>query len=190
MKYECESRTWSLAAQAIRQRIRALPEFGEARASVVAAAIADCRGKDVAGLRELGGFTAVVERHIAALPERFRVDHGSKLLPSTVASELGSEVGAMRAEVQFACAEAWRTAIIAGTRVRIRPLGDEWAVAARSAFPGQAGEVTDVESFHWNGKENVPLATTVYVVKFDAEVMLHGFPRTAWRFNREELEVL
>lgn len=100
MRYESESATWGIAARTISHRIRALPEFTEARARVVAAAVVACAGRDVAGMRELGGFSAVVEREIASLPERFRVNHGSKLLPTTVVDELASDLGTMRREVQ------------------------------------------------------------------------------------------
>lgn len=87
-RYEGESRTWGTAAREISKRIRAMPEFTEARELVIAAAVAECHGCDVPAMRALGGFTAVITRHIAALPERFRAPVGSKLLPATVASEL------------------------------------------------------------------------------------------------------
>jgi hypothetical protein len=100
MRYESESQTWSIAARTISQRIRDRPDFAEARALVVAAAFAACAGRDVAGMREIGGFSAAIEREIARLPERFRINHGSKLLPTTVVCELASDVGAIRREVQ------------------------------------------------------------------------------------------
>lgn len=104
MRYESESRTWGIAAREISRRTRAMPEFQEARALVIDGAAAECRGADVAGMRALGGFTAVVERHVSALPDRFRVDCGSKLLPSSVAAELRcSEVAAMVSDVKERC---------------------------------------------------------------------------------------
>jgi hypothetical protein len=106
MRYESESRVWSTAARIIRDRVRTLPEFQEARAAVVAHAIAACRGRDVTAMRELGGFSEVLRRIVDALPERYRVNVGSPLLPSTVASELGFEIPSMRADVQFALAAA------------------------------------------------------------------------------------
>lgn len=87
-RYEGESRTWGIAAREISKRIRAMPEFAEAREIVIAATVAECRGCDVPAMRALGGFTAVIGRHIAALPDQFRTPVGSKLLPATVASEL------------------------------------------------------------------------------------------------------
>lgn len=94
----------SRAARIIRARISALPEFAEARSLVVNAAIAECRDKDVDGMRELGGFSAVVRRQIDALPDAYRVNYGSKLLPRTVVDTLKDFVPAMRGEVQWTIA--------------------------------------------------------------------------------------
>lgn len=91
----------SRAARIIRERICALPEFAHARNEVVTAAFVECRGCDVPAMRALGGFTAVIERQIAALPEKYRINHGSKLLPCTVVDTLLEFVPAMREEVQL-----------------------------------------------------------------------------------------
>jgi hypothetical protein len=104
MRYESESKTWSLAAGAVRERVRLLPEFERTRAEVVAAAVARCRGKSVAEMRELGGFSAVLESLVRALPSGCRVNVGSKLLPATVAGELVFEIASMRSDVQQALA--------------------------------------------------------------------------------------
>lgn len=90
------------AFASVRDRVRALPEFSEARASVIASATVDCRGRDVAGMRALGGFSALIERHINALPPGFHVDHGSRMFPFTIADALRAEVPAMREAVQAA----------------------------------------------------------------------------------------
>lgn len=101
-RYETESRTWGIAAQAVRERVRARPEFKSARAELVAGAIARCRGRSVQEMRALGGFSGVLHRLVASLPDEYRTNVGSKLLPATVASELMFEIAAMRAEVQAA----------------------------------------------------------------------------------------
>jgi hypothetical protein len=88
MRYESESRTWGIAARAISERIRAMPEFAEARQLVIDGAAAECGDASVPTMRALGGFSAVIERQIKALPDRFHAPVGSKLLPATVASEL------------------------------------------------------------------------------------------------------
>lgn len=107
MRYESESRTWSIAAAEVSRRVRAQPEFAEARKLVLEAAFVECRGRSAAELRELGGFTAVIKRHVATLPDKYRAALGSKLLPATVVSELSgqAEIGAMRFELQRRCSE-------------------------------------------------------------------------------------
>jgi hypothetical protein len=94
----------SRAANLIRERISALPEFAHARSEVVVAAIADCRGRNVAEMRALGGFSEVIRRHVDALPATYRLNYGSKLLPRTVVDTLRDFVPAMREEVQWALA--------------------------------------------------------------------------------------
>jgi hypothetical protein len=129
MRYERDD-SLSTAARLIRERICALPEFAHARSLVVLGAIAECRGADVSRMRGLGGFTEVVRRHIAALPEKFCIDYGSKLLPRTVVDTLRDFVPEMREEVQWALAEERRVA---------RSL-DDMAVAVASSGPGYRGE--------------------------------------------------
>lgn len=101
-----ESATWSIAARAVSERIRALPEFAEARNRVVRESVALCLGRDVASMRMLGGFTAVIEHQIGALPPEFSAPRGSKLLPASVASELLALREELRFEVQSACSGA------------------------------------------------------------------------------------
>lgn len=100
MRYEGESRTWSTAAAIVRDRVRALPEFARLRAELVATAVERCRGKSVAEMRALGGFSGVLHALTDALPDACRVNVGSKLLPWSLATELAAEVGNMRGEVQ------------------------------------------------------------------------------------------
>jgi len=96
----------SRAAEIIRERICALPEFARARSLVVTGALDECRGRDVASMRELGGFTNVILRHVDALPEQYRINYGSELLPRTVVDTLKEFHPAMRAELQgILCAE-------------------------------------------------------------------------------------
>ena len=96
----------SRAARIIRERICALPEFARARSIVVMGALAECRGRDIPGMRALGGFTAVILRHVDALPEQYMINYGSELLPRTVADMLAECAGAMREELQRAlCSE-------------------------------------------------------------------------------------
>ncbi len=102
MLYERDD-SLSRAARIISERIRALPEFAEARGLVVLAATTECRGKSVSELRELGGFSEVVRRHISALGEKYRVNHGSKMWPFSVVDELKLGVPAMREAVQIGC---------------------------------------------------------------------------------------
>jgi hypothetical protein len=104
MRYESESATWGIAARIVRERIRALPEFEPTRAALVAQAINECRGRSVAEMRALGGFSEVLARLITALPASLRINVGSTLLPATVAGELVFEIPAMRADVQAALA--------------------------------------------------------------------------------------
>lgn len=98
--YEREPNWAGRAHAIIRERICALPEFARARSLVVMGALDECRGRDVAGMRELGGFSEVIRRHIAALPDAYRVDYGSKFFPRTVADILRDFVPAMREELQ------------------------------------------------------------------------------------------
>lgn len=100
-----ESTTWSIAARAVSERIRARPEFIEARQLALETALGLCRGRDVEGLRQLGGFTAVIERTIRELPEQFHLPVGSKLLPATVVTELLSVIPALRFELQRTLSE-------------------------------------------------------------------------------------
>jgi hypothetical protein len=104
MRYERDD-SLGRAARIISDRIRKLPEFGEARRLVVLAAIAECRGKTVAEMRELGGFSEVVRRHIAALGAAYRVNHGSQMWPFSVADELKLNVPKMREAMQLALAD-------------------------------------------------------------------------------------
>lgn len=97
----------STAAGIVSARIRALPEFRNARELVLESAERrifdyDRAGPSVAVLRRMGGFTAIVEHAIAALPDHYRTNKGSKMLPRSVADELGfgGEVAAMRSELQ------------------------------------------------------------------------------------------
>lgn len=100
MYYEGESRTWGIAARIVAERVRSLPHFGTARAAIVKAAVELCRGKCVADMRLLGGFSGVLERLVGELPQECHANVGSKLLPSSVAAELRGEIPAMRSEVQ------------------------------------------------------------------------------------------
>lgn len=86
--YESESRSWGIAARAISERVRAMPEFQGARATIVTEAIRTCRGKSVSEMRALGGFSEVLARLITRLPAELRTNVGSRLLPTTVAGEL------------------------------------------------------------------------------------------------------
>lgn len=88
------------AAAIIHKRICGLPEFAAARGMVVAVTLAECRGRDVSAMRELGGFSAVLERNIDALPDKFRLNYGSKLLRRSVVDTLRAFVPSMREEVQ------------------------------------------------------------------------------------------
>ena len=100
MRYESESRVWSTAARIVSDRVRALPEFSKFRGSLVRDAVALCRGKTVAEMRELGGFSSVLQKLIEALPESSDANVGSKLLHCSVRSELRLDVPSMRGEVQ------------------------------------------------------------------------------------------
>ncbi len=104
MPYFERDNSLNTAARIVRDRIRALPEFAEARGLVVLAATAECRGKSVAEMRELGGFSEVIRRHIYALGAKYRDEsHGSKMFPVSVVDELGCDVPAMRDAVQLGC---------------------------------------------------------------------------------------
>lgn len=105
--YESDSAWWGRAARIIRERIVALPEYTEARGFVLAAAFAVCRGRNVDEMRDLGGFTEVLRRAVQALPEQYRVDHGSQMFPSTVVSQLETyDLPALREELQWALVRA------------------------------------------------------------------------------------
>jgi len=84
----------------IRRRIAALPEFAEARELVLEQAFAECRGKSIPEMRELGGFSAVLERRIQALPARCQLNHGSQLIPYSVQDLLRAELASLRAHLQ------------------------------------------------------------------------------------------
>jgi hypothetical protein len=100
MRYESESKVWSTAAAIVRGRVRAMPEFSARRREIVAEAVAFCRGRDVAAMRAVGGFSAVLARLVDASPAACHVNVGSKLIPTTVASELNYEIAGMREDVQ------------------------------------------------------------------------------------------
>lgn len=101
----------SLACLIIRNRIMELPEYAEAKELVIGAAFLECRGKTVAEMRELGGFTNVLLRYLDGLAHnpnemwaKFRVDHGSKMWPRTVVDTLREDMGTLRLELQRRCA--------------------------------------------------------------------------------------
>ena len=89
----------------VSQRIRGLPEFRNARDLVLESAERrvfdfDRGGPSVAVLRRLGGYTAIVEYAIAALPEHYRADKGSKMFPRSVVDELRFDAAALREALQ------------------------------------------------------------------------------------------
>jgi hypothetical protein len=53
-------------------------------------------------MRQLGGYSGVLERLVGELPQECHANVGSKLLPASVASELRAEIPAMRFDVQRA----------------------------------------------------------------------------------------
>lgn len=96
---------WPGRAHAIiRNRVCALPEFAHARGLVVSQALDECQGLTVAELRERGGFSGVIRRHIDALPDCYRQEYGSRLYPHSVVDVLRGLVPQMREELQFALA--------------------------------------------------------------------------------------
>lgn len=103
MRYENDFSV-SKAVGAVSERVCALPEFAHARSEVVTEAIWICRGRTVAEMRALGGFSEVIRTCIDRLPSKYSVDYGSKMFPRTVADELRARLPALREEVQFAIA--------------------------------------------------------------------------------------
>lgn len=91
------------AAQIISDRAKAHPYYAEALRQAEALAVSRAAGKDVMGLKALGGFTEICR---AALDEVIvkigadRVHVGSKLLPYTLADILKHEVHRLRERVQ------------------------------------------------------------------------------------------
>jgi len=92
---------WGKAVAAIRERICALPEFAHARSQALTEAIDVCRYHTVAEMRELGGFSEVIRRRIDALPDKYRHDYGSQLLPRSVVDILREFIPQLRGELQW-----------------------------------------------------------------------------------------
>ncbi len=87
--FESESRTWGMAARIVTERVRAMPEFTEALELIVAGAVAVCgSAPSVARMRELGGFSKVIEQQRLSLPQRCFAKIGTPLLPTSIAIEL------------------------------------------------------------------------------------------------------
>lgn len=87
--FESESRTWGIAARAVSARVRAMPEFTEALERIVAGSATACGpSPSVERMRELGGFSAVIEQQRLSLPQSCFDRIGSKLLPTSIAVEL------------------------------------------------------------------------------------------------------
>lgn len=99
MRHELDN-SLSVAAAHLRQEIQARPLYATSRAAVIRAALDQCRGRDVPAMRVLGGFSAVIERQIDALPAECHVPVGSKLLPFSIVNVLRGDVPAMRETVQ------------------------------------------------------------------------------------------
>lgn len=99
MRYERDD-SLSVAAAHLRREIQARPLYATSRASVIGAALAKCRGRDVPAMRVLGGFSAVIEREIDALPAECHESIGSQLLPFSIVNVLRADVPAMRETVQ------------------------------------------------------------------------------------------
>jgi hypothetical protein len=106
VRYERDD-SLSVACAAVGSRVRALPEFNEAQEIVIGRAVAVCRGLSVATMRAIGGFSCEIRRQIEALPDAYRVNHGSKMFPRTVVDELRAAVPEMREEVQTILARAY-----------------------------------------------------------------------------------
>lgn len=100
-RYERDN-SGSRALVLIEQRIRELPAFPAARAAVVAAAVAVCRGRGVPEMRGLGGISAVLGREIDSLPVECATNYGSPMYPRSIADVLRTDVGGMREDVSFA----------------------------------------------------------------------------------------
>jgi hypothetical protein len=101
------------ATARVAEAIRGLPEFAHARSRVVSAALAEIGSlPTVAHMRELGGYTAVVNRAIAALPSQYSLNCGSRLIPSTVADQLRLLNYAIASEVQH---------IVVACKTRVAP---------------------------------------------------------------------
>lgn len=89
------------AAGIVSDRIRALPEFVEARKAVVSGVADEIAGLDVPAMIALGGISQVVARHIEGLSDRYREDHGSQMWPWTIVDELGLLKGELRMDAQM-----------------------------------------------------------------------------------------
>ena len=89
----------------VSDRIRALPEYRNARELALESAVRrvfdyDRDGPTVAVLRRMGGFTRIAEYALEMLPEHYRADKGSKMFPRSVVDELRADLPALREDLQ------------------------------------------------------------------------------------------
>ena len=90
----------NIAAAYIRATIVASGEFADAKAIVLGSAFDQCRGRSVAEMRTLCGYSNVLAAHIANLPEMYRENRGSRLFPCSVTNVLSMSLGELREELQ------------------------------------------------------------------------------------------
>lgn len=96
----------NLSYQIIQRRIEDSEDFACARDTVLSQCEALCQGKDAAGIKELGGYSALLTRAISELPAEFDQDFGSALIPMSVKDALRSHLPLLREELQHKVVEA------------------------------------------------------------------------------------